>query len=88
MDREAVKEETIRLVKMYVPELQDMELTEDSVVNKDMGIDSMNFILVVCQLEEHFNVRIPHEEWDTFKTLGELVDAVIRYEGTGAEAEG
>ena len=79
LTREAVKERIIRLIHEYVPQLENEELTEESVVNRDMGIDSMNFILVICKIEGEFSVKIPQEEWDHYSRLGDLVDAVLKY---------
>ena len=58
-----------------MPELADTEITENSVVNTDMGMDSMNFILVICKLEALFGVKIPERQWNKLSTLGEVVDA-------------
>ena len=79
LTRDEVKARTIKLIHDYVPQLENAELDDDSVVNKDMGVDSMNFILVICKLEGEFNVKIPQEEWDTYRTLGDLIDAVMKY---------
>lgn len=79
LTREAVTERIIRLIHEYVPQLENEELTEESVVNRDMGIDSMNFILVICKIEGEFSVKIPQEEWDHYSRLGDLVDAVLKY---------
>jgi acyl carrier protein len=37
----------------------------------------MGFILVLTKLEGEFDVRIPSNEWDHIRTLGELADAVM-----------
>ena len=79
LTRDEAKSRTIKLIHDYVPQLENAQLDDDSVVNKDMGVDSMNFILVICKLEGEFNVKIPQEEWDTFRTLGDLIDAVMKY---------
>lgn len=79
LTRDEVKQRTIKLIHDYVPQLENAVLDDDSVVNKDMGVDSMNFILVICKLEGEFNVKIPQEEWDHYRTLGDLVDAVMKY---------
>jgi len=79
LSRQEVTEKIIKLVHAYVPELENEELTEETVVNRDMGIDSMNFILVICKIEGEFSVKIPQEEWDHYSRLGDLVDAVLKY---------
>ena len=55
-----------------------MELKEDSVVNTDMSIDSMGFILIICRLEALFDVRIPERQWQKLSTLGDVVVAIMK----------
>ena len=79
MTRQEILEKTKKIVYDCVPELEGVEINEDSVVNTDMGMDSMNFILVICKLEAEFNVRIPNRQWNKLSTLGEVVDAIQKY---------
>ena len=76
MKREVILQKTIRVIRDCVPELQEQELSEASVVNTDMGMDSMNFILVICRLEALFDVKIPDRQWQKLATLGDVVDAI------------
>lgn len=78
MTREEVLTKTIKVIRDCAPELGDVELTEDSVVNNDMGVDSMGFILIICRLEALFDVRIPERQWQKLTTLGDVVDAIIK----------
>ena len=77
--REQILEKTKKVIYDCVPELAGVELKEDSVVNTDMGMDSMNFILVICKLESEFDVRIPNRQWNKLSTLGEVIDAIEKY---------
>ncbi len=79
MTREEKLERTVKIIRDCVPELEGVELREDTVVNTDMGMDSMNFILVICKLEAEFNARIPNRQWSKLSTLGEVVDAIEKY---------
>ncbi|MCD8118906.1 MAG: acyl carrier protein [Lachnospiraceae bacterium] len=76
MEREEILEKTKKVIYDCVPELAGVELTEESVVNTDLGMDSMCFILVICRLEALFDVRIPDRQWNKLRTLGEVVDAI------------
>lgn len=79
MTRQELFEKTVKIIHDCVPELEGVELTEDSVVNTDMGMDSMNFILVICKLEAEFGVNIPNKLWPKLSTLGEVLDAIEKY---------
>ena len=79
MTRQELYEKTVKIIRDCVPELADAEITEASVVNTDMGMDSMNFILVICKLEEEFGVKIPNKLWKKLSTLGDVLDALQKY---------
>ena len=76
MTRTELLERTKKVIYDSVPELAGVELEENTVVNTDMGMDSMNFILVICRLEAEFDVRIPNRQWSKLSTLGEVLDAI------------
>lgn len=76
MSRAEILEKTKKVILDCMPELAGMELTEDTVVNTDMGMDSMCFILVICRLEALFDIRIPNRQWQKLATLGDVVDAI------------
>lgn len=79
MERAEILEQAKKVIYDCLPELDGTELTEASVVNTDMGMDSMNFILVICKLEALFDVKIPNRQWQKLSTLGDVVDAIIKY---------
>ncbi|MBQ1475947.1 MAG: hypothetical protein II418_07020 [Firmicutes bacterium] len=79
MTRQELYEKTVKIIRDCVPELADAEITEASVVNTDMGMDSMNFILVICKLEAEFGVKIPNKLWKKLSTLGDVLDALQKY---------
>ena len=75
MTRDEILEKTKKVIYDCMPELAGVEIDENSVVNTDMGMDSMNFILIVCRLEALFGVKIPERQWNRLSTLGDVVDA-------------
>lgn len=75
MTRQEILDRIKKVIYDCVPELSGVELDENSVVNTDMGMDSMNFILVICKLEALFDVKIPERQWSKLSTLGEVADA-------------
>ncbi len=79
MTRQEILERTVKIIRDCVPELENAELTEQTVVNTDAGMDSMSFILVICKLEAEFDVRIPNRLWGKLGTLGEVIDAIEKY---------
>ena len=79
MTRQELFDRTVKIVHDCVPELEGVELEESTVINTDMGLDSMNFILVICKLEAEFDVRIPNRLWSRLSTLGDELNAIEKY---------
>lgn len=78
MNRDDILEKTKTVIFDCFPEMADMELTEDTVINTDTAIDSMGFVLIICKLEALFDVRIPERQWQKLSTLGDVVDAIAK----------
>ena len=78
MTREEILEKTQTVILDCFPGLIGKEMTEDTVINTDTGIDSMGFVLIICKLEALFDVRIPERQWQKLSTLGDVVDAIAK----------
>ena len=76
LTRDEIKEKVIKLIHNFIPELQDAELDESSIINTDTNIDSLSLIMLITKVESTFNIRIPHKEWTEINTLGELLDKI------------
>ena len=78
MTRQDVLDQTVQIIYDCFPDMKDVELREDSVINTETAIDSMGFVLVICKLEALFDVRIPERQWKKLQTLGDVVDAIYK----------
>ena len=78
MTRQEVLEKTKTVIFDCFPEMKDQDIKEDSVINTEMAIDSMGFVLVICKLEALFDVRIPERQWAKLQTLSDVVDAIYK----------
>ena len=76
MSRQEVLDKTKTVIFDCFPDLKDLDLREDSVINNETAIDSMGFVLVICKLEALFDVKIPERQWKKLQTLGDVVDAI------------
>ena len=76
MTRQEVLDQTRKIIYDSFPDMKDVDLQEDSVINTDTAIDSMGFVLVICKLEALFDVRIPERQWKKLQTLGDVVEAI------------
>jgi acyl carrier protein len=71
-------EQTKKVIYDCFPDMQSIDLQEDSVINTETAIDSMGFVLVICKLEALFDVKIPERQWKKLQTLGDVVDAIYK----------
>ncbi len=78
MTREEVLDKTRTVIRDCFPEMPDLTLQENTVINTDTGIDSMGFVLIICKLEALFDVRIPERQWQKLSTLGDVADAILK----------
>ena len=76
MSRTEIIEEIKRVIHDCFPDMETVELREDSVINTETAIDSMGFVLVICKLEALFGVKIPERQWQKLQTLGDVADAI------------
>ena len=76
--RNEVIEKITTVIRDCFPEMEGMELNEDTVINTDTGIDSMGFILIITKLEAMFDVRIPERQWQKLSTMGDVADAIMK----------
>ena len=78
MTREDVVAKTKEVIYNCFPDMADMDLQEDTVINTETAIDSMGFVLVICKLEAMFDVKVPERQWNKLQTLGDVVDAIYK----------
>ena len=52
------------------------KVTETSVISDDLGADSLDFVEILCQWEDEFDVNIPDEVADRFVTVRDAVNFI------------
>ena len=50
-------------------------VTRESLLN-DIGLDSLDTLEMVMEVEKHFNLSIPDEDVEEFKNVGQIVDYI------------
>jgi acyl carrier protein len=73
MDRSEIES---RLTKVLVEELglDETRITVDADLEDDLEIDSLGVVELLMALEDAFGVKIPDEEAEDIRTVGETVD--------------
>ncbi len=64
-----------RLNKLVHPILGDksISLHEDTVILRDLGINSYDVVELICLVEDEFDISIPDKKIKTFITIGDLI---------------
>ena len=56
----------------------DSEITPDSILKTDLGIDSIYAVEMILALEEKFGIQIELDEMDTMMMVSQVVEVVNR----------
>ena len=67
-------------IKDIIVEQLDLEdadsLTMDTSLKEDLDADSLDAVEVIMALEDEFDIEIPDEEAENFKTIGHIVEYI------------
>ncbi len=67
---------SLEKVKKIISEqfaISEDDITEDTVLMEDLDADSLDLIDLAMSLEDCFEVEVPDEELENFKTVGDIV---------------
>ncbi|KGR72624.1 phosphopantetheine-binding protein [Streptococcus phocae subsp. salmonis] len=76
MTKEAILEKLILLMRQQKSNL-DSQITEKTHLRDDLGVDSIELVEFVINVEDEFGIAIPDEDIDTMTSIGELVDYLV-----------
>lgn len=76
LSRDVAKERILELLEGY-DKVTAKEITETSSFVQDLGLDSLDVVEVVMEVEHEFNIQIPDHEADTLKTVGQTIDYIL-----------
>lgn len=73
MTREMIFNKMAEVVRGKVKN-PDLTLTTSMDIQKDLGLDSIELVELIIDLEEAFQLSIPDEDVEDLASLGELTD--------------
>lgn len=79
MTTETIKQEVIELIsELFQDKGFDIDILEYVDLIEDMGMDSITFISIVVEIEEHFAIEVPDDMllFDYFKNVDDIVSIV------------
>lgn len=76
-DKQEIFDKVVALANRYMPQIVTRigEITLDSNINID-GFESLNFIMLICEIESDYGIKIPDKVWKKLRTVGDVVNAV------------
>ena len=78
------REQVFETVKKYILEqlpVKPERVTEDANMVDDLGADSANLMMLVMDLEAEFDLTVDDDAIGTIRTVGDIVDAIMKVKG-------
>jgi acyl carrier protein len=72
-DRENLRRTLIELLEADTGEKYP-DLQESASLREGLGLDSVDVVSVVSQIERQFRIRLAHEELEKLVTVGDVLD--------------
>lgn len=69
------EEEVIKVVKRICPD-SGVEITPETNFVNDLGLDSLDFVELIIELEKKFDINIPDNIAETILTVGQAADKI------------
>ena len=70
-----------RLASLVYEQTDDhsVEITRDTVLLADLGMNSFDLVSLVCVVEDEFGVEIPDRIIGSLKTVGDVLDYIATH---------
>ena len=76
MKKEEIFAEIRKIMQDYLGELVVKDMSFESDLKADLGMDSMDILYVVFIVQNTFDIEISDDEMNTFITVADMVKAV------------
>jgi len=64
-------EKTVNILKEFIDD--DVEITMDSALVDDLGLNSLELINIIAAFEDEFDMEVPERIIPTLHTVGDIV---------------
>lgn len=68
--------EKLKKIIVEVLNVDENEITMDTIFIDDLGADSLDVFQIIMGLEEEFDIEIPNEEAEKIVTVADAVEAI------------
>jgi acyl carrier protein len=73
MDRAFIRRTLIELLEADTGE-KHAELDDSANLREGLGLDSVDVVSIVSQIERRFHIRLTHQELEKLLTVGDVLD--------------
>ena len=71
--------EIIELIKMEVDEeFEDIEITEDTDLKKDLQFNSLNMLVIADELESEYNISLDYDQIKNIRTIKDIEQYIMQ----------
>lgn len=78
LTKDLATERIVELLEGYDKvDVSKTPISEASSYVSDLGLDSLDVVEVIMEVEHEFNIQIPDHEADTLKTVGQTVEYIL-----------
>ena len=73
MDRAAIRQTLIELVEADTGE-KHTDLADEINLREGLGLDSVDVVSIISQIERRFHIRMTHQELETLATVADVLN--------------
>lgn len=85
-DRESIRQTLMELLEAETSE-KPAAFDDSTKLREELGLDSVDVVSLVMQIERHFRIRLAHQELENLVHVGEFIDLIqSKLASGGAEA--
>ncbi|MBV9125787.1 MAG: acyl carrier protein [Planctomycetes bacterium] len=74
-DRETIRQTLVGFLESETGE-QVAALEDGKKLREELGLDSVDVVSTVMQIERHFRIRLEHQELESLVNVGELLNLI------------
>ncbi len=74
-DRDSIRQTLLELLEKETGE-KPAGLSDSTKFREELGLDSVDVVSVVMQIEGHFRIRLAHQELEKLTNVGEFIDLI------------
>lgn len=75
-DRETIRRTLVELMEADTGESY-ADLSDDKKLREELGLDSVDVVSIVSQIERHFRIRLSQQELEKLVTVGDLMNLLM-----------